>query len=137
MFINQVINGIVENTLIVGDVIVALAGAVWPKVKVVPFRLPFVLPDMSPRTNFLNADIGVSDKPVDVLLSHLQCLFCGKRTKELRCNLNESESGTRLLSTSWSVTHRLTNCDGEQHRNAIGHAQPIICPRADKGWAVK
>ena len=62
---DYVTHGMVENTFIVGDVIVAVTFAVWRKVHIVPFRLPFVLSDMSPRTNFLRVswDIGFSMKP--------------------------------------------------------------------------
>ena len=104
LFITRVTHGMVENTFIVGDVIVAVTFAVWRKVHIVPFRLacenirfslllvdgdvsretspaakseekrmfsqatfrlPFVLSDMSPRTNFLRVswDIGFSMKP--------------------------------------------------------------------------
>ena len=67
------IHGMVKNTVIVGDVIVAVTYAVWLKVHVVPLRLPFVLPYMSPRRNFLNGSrtIGYSVKPDHVLPSHL------------------------------------------------------------------
>ena len=46
LFITRVTHGMLENTLIVGDVIVAVTFVVWRKVHIVPFRLPFVLSDI-------------------------------------------------------------------------------------------